>query len=178
MTNPSLALHERLQFDLTQGQILDGPRRYVILRADVLMGAFERSDANAHQLALAALGDSVTRFGADSVHAYLAEVGPHALLQAMVDGSASLGWGAWTFSEDEDTLRLEVRNSPFAAGSRGATQAVCHPIAGMLRAVAQALWSRPVHVQEVRCGACQTPGPSTHCLFLASPQRESGALAG
>jgi predicted hydrocarbon binding protein len=175
MTSPSLALHERLQFDLADGQILDGPRRYVIMRADVLMGAFERDNAGARQLALTALGHSVTRFGGDSVRAYLAEVGPQALLQAMVEGSASLGWGVWAFREEVGNLWLEVRNSPFAAGSPHSEQAACHPIAGMLRAVAQALWSQPVEVRELQC-ACQTPGQSFHCLFLACPQAQTEAV--
>lgn len=171
MTDSSLALHERLQFDLADGQILDGPRRYVILRADVLMGAFERSDASARQQALAALGSSVTRFGGDSVRAYLAEVGPQALLQAMVDGSASLGWGVWTFRKDGDNLWLEVCNSPFAAGSQCTDQPVCHPIAGMLRAIAEALWCKSASVQELHC-ACEATQPSSHCLFLASAQQQ------
>lgn len=176
MTHSSLPLHERLQFDVGQGQVRDGPRRYVIMRADVLMGAFDQLDAAARLQALLALGGSVTRFGANSVRAYLDEVGPEALLQAMVDGSASLGWGVWAFRQDGDTLWLDVRNSPFAAGSQRGDQPVCHPIAGMLRAVAEALWSRPVAVQELRC-ACQAAGKNTHCQFQARWLQEPAALA-
>lgn len=167
----SLALHERLVFDLAAGQVLDGGRRYLIMRADVLMGAFDGLDAQARVSALQSLAGSVTASGADSVHAYLAQVGPDALLQAMVQGSASLGWGVWRFRQHGGRLWLQVRNSPFAAASRQPGPA-CHAIAGMLRAVAQALWSAPVTVQERRCaaGTCG-PAPSpghAACLFHAA----------
>lgn len=105
MTTP-LDLHKRLVFDLAAGQVLDGPRRYLVMRADVLMGAFDGLDGQARALALQSLGRSVSAFGADSVHAYLAQVGPDALLQAMVQGSAALGWGVWRFRHEGDRLWL------------------------------------------------------------------------
>ncbi|MFC4923915.1 V4R domain-containing protein [Delftia deserti] len=170
MTSTCLQLHQRLLFDLAAGQVLDGPRRYVLMRADVLMGAFDHFPQPAREQALQALGTSVTRFGADSVRAYLAQVGPDALLQAMVQGSASLGWGSWTFRRDGTGLWLEVRNSPFAAGSRHRDGGpVCHAIAGMLEAVAQTLEQAPMRVREVRCAACEEPGGPAICLFHARP---------
>lgn len=171
MATTSQPLHERLIFDLAAGQVLDGPRRYVIMRADVLMGAFDPLPEPARCQALQALAASVTRFGADSVRAYLAQVGPDALLQAMVAGSASLGWGIWTFRRDGAELWLEVRNSPFAAGSRRHDGGpVCHAIAGMLGAVAQALLgTAAMQVREVRCAACEEAGGPALCLFHARP---------
>lgn len=172
----SLALHQRLVFDLAAGQVLDGSRRYLIMRADVLMGAFDGLDARARAQALQSLAGSVTESGADSVRAYLAQVGPDALLQAMVEGSASLGWGLWTFRQDGARLWLQVRNSPFAAASRQPGPA-CHAIAGMLRAVAQALWSTPVTVREERCAACATGLEPALCLFHATPAASAAGAA-
>lgn len=169
MTQSSIQLHKRLQFDLPDGQVMDGPRRYVIMRADVLMGAFDKLDPHTRFKMLASLGDSVTDFGGDSVRSYLAQVGTQALLQTMVDGSASLGWGVWSFRTEEDELLLEVRNSPFAAGSRSAEAPVCQPIVGMLRAIAQALWARPADVAELSCACEKHGGEAPVCRFRARP---------
>lgn len=164
----SSRLHQRLLFDIEDGQVLDGDRRYVILRADVLMGTFDQMEEPTREIALQALGRSVTHFGSDSVRAYLAQVGPDALLQAMVENSASLGWGVWSFRRDGQQLWLEVRNSPFAAGSTRDDAPSCHAIAGMLRATVGALWPHATRVRELRC-LCQRAEPSDHCLFLADP---------
>ena len=167
MQQSGRALHERLQFDIAKGEIRDGPRRYLVMRNDVLMGLFDRLEPAARGEALDALGRSVTQFGGDSVRAYLADVGAEKLLRTMGDASASLGWGLWDLQRSEDRLALQVRNSPFAAGSVG-DQAVCHPIAGMLLAVAQALWGEGATARELRC-ACEAGGASTGgvCLFEA-----------
>lgn len=167
----SSRLHQRLLFDIESGQVLDGDRRYVMLRADVLMGAFDQMEGPARELALQTLGRSVTRFGSDSVRAYLAQVGPDALLQAMVENSASLGWGVWSFRREGRQLWLEVRNSPFAAGSTRDDAPSCHAIVGMLRATVAALWPEAARVRELRC-VCQHRISSDHCLFLADPAPE------
>ena len=51
MSQPLRPLHKRLAFDLSEGQVLDGPRRYLIMRADVLMGAFAKLEAEPRRLA-------------------------------------------------------------------------------------------------------------------------------
>jgi predicted hydrocarbon binding protein len=168
MTSTTAPLHERLQFDLPNGQVQDGPRRYVIMRADVLMGAFDGLAPGAREDALRALGRSVTGFGSDSVRAYLAEVGLSALLETMQQSSASLGWGRWSFRLQHERLELTVANSPFAAGTRATQGRACHAIAGMLEAVAGALWSAPVRAQELRC-ACEDPAGQGECSFVAVP---------
>ncbi len=69
MTQP---LHERLRFDTDNGAVFDADRRYVLLRTDVLMGAFDELPEPAKSDALRAFGRSVARHGADSVRAYVA----------------------------------------------------------------------------------------------------------
>lgn len=167
MQQPRLALHERLQFDTDKGEIRDGPRRYLVMRNDVLMGLFDRLEPRARREALEALGRSVTACGGDSVRAYLAEVGVERLARTIEEASASLGWGAWSLEHSQDRLALRVRNSPFAAGSAG-REAVCHPIAGMLQAVAQAIWGEGATARELRC-ACEAGGDAAagECLFEA-----------
>lgn len=167
MSQAPRPLHKRLAFDLSEGQVLDGPRRYLIMRADVLMGAFAKLDPEPRRLALQAMGASVTDHGSDSVRAYLTEVGADALLQTMVTASASLGWGVWSFRRLPDQLWLEVRNSPFAAGTPSSTDPVCTPIVGMLRAVAQALWSEPADVVEWVCACQGQAGVEGICRFQA-----------
>lgn len=138
------ALAGRLVFDEACGEVRDGPRRYLLMRADVLMGALARLPMQVRGDMLAALADSVRDNGADSVRAYLAQLGGDgdALLSAMTVAAADLGWGAWRFTGQESVahreaaipaslrqhagqddsaaplLSLAVRNSPFVAGWR------------------------------------------------------------
>ena len=153
MNDQVLKLHERLKFDLAAGQVVDGPRRYLIMRPDVLMGAFDGLEEPMRSQALQSLGRSVARFGSASVRAYPREVGPQ-------------GWGRWTFGEDEAGCWLEVTNSPFAAGTRYYEGRSCHAIAGMFQAVVEALLDAPAEVVEVRC-ACADHQPGVSCLFRA-----------
>ncbi|MBS0427866.1 MAG: hypothetical protein JSR41_11350 [Proteobacteria bacterium] len=170
MAKEEVPLHERLQFDTGAGQVTDGPRRYVVMRADVLMGAFDGLPPAAREAALQSLQKSVADSGGDSVRAYLAAVGPDRLLRTMEEGSSSLGWGCWTLHERDGRLELTVVNSPFAAATRMSGTPACYPIAGMLQAVATALWAMPVHAREVRC-ACEAPGGAGTCSFVAAPAR-------
>ena len=161
------ALHQRLHFDAEHGRVLDGPRRYLLLRADVLMGLFDALPGAARDDALRAFGVSVTRRGGDSVRAYASDVGRAQLLGAMQDAAASLGWGRWHFEADDDVLRLEVLDSPFAAAATRRDGAACHAIAGMLRAVALALWSEGAQARELSCAAQCAAGGPTVCRFEA-----------
>ena len=170
MTQP---LHERVRFDTDNGAVFDADRRYVLLRTDVLMGAFDGLPEPAKSDALRAFGRSVARHGADSVRAYIAASGPDGLMQTMQASAASLGWGRWHIERIADgqatstaSLRLTVENSPFAAAAAPAAGPVCHAIAGMLEAVASALWQRPASAHETRCRA--EHGDAT-CQFVALP---------
>jgi hypothetical protein len=183
------ALHERLTFDIARGQVLDETRRYVLLRADVLMGLFDALPAPAREEALRAFGRSVATRGADSVRAYAATVGTGGLPALMESAAASLGWGRWLFepsgvgagrtsAEREpagaptESLRLTVENSPFAAGSTRTEGPVCHAIAGMLEGLAGALWQRPAQAIETRCrGACG----DGRCEFIATARAAAAA---
>jgi uncharacterized protein len=158
-------LHQRLRFDLDQGEVRDGPRRYVIMRCDVLMGLFGMLSATERAEALHALGRSVETFGGDSVRAYLASAGQDRLLRTMEQASAALGWGRWRLRAEADALSLQVENSPFAAGARWSDRGACDAITGMLGAVAGALWNAPVAARELRC-ACADSNAAC-CLFEA-----------
>ena len=164
------ALHERLRFDTAHGQVLDESRRYVLLRADVLMGLFAELPPAARDEALRAFGRSVARHGADSVRAYAASAGRAALPALMEGAAASLGWGRWALDGSHaegarPQWALQVENSPFAAAASGATAPVCHAIAGMLETLAAALWNAPAEARETHCGAVGG-GP---CRFVATP---------
>jgi len=164
------ALHERLVFDTARGEVRDADRRYLLLRADVLMGLFDALPEGARAEALQAFGRSVALHGADSVRAYAVSIGPVALCAAMEEAAASLGWGRWRFDAHNagasPALTLEVGNSPFAAAAGRRAEPVCHAIAGMLEALGQALWQQPVQSVETRCAAV---AGSDRCRFAARP---------
>lgn len=160
------ALHQRLVFDTANGAVLDASRRYVLLRADVLMGLFDALPATARDAALQALGRSVATHGAESLRAYAAEPGVDAAaLQRTVEAAAaSLGWGRWTLAHDGATLGLEVRNSPFAAAASPSPRPVCAAIAGMLEALASIVLGERASARETACAATGAPC----CRFSAS----------
>lgn len=145
---------ERLHADHAAGTIVDGERRYLMLRADVLMGLFHELPPALHQQALAALARSAQRHGGQSVQAYrLEEGGQQALLATMVSAAAALGWGAWDIAVHQDGVELRVLNSPFADGHGPATRPVCAPISGIFNSLAGALLGTGVVVAEYQCAA-------------------------
>jgi predicted hydrocarbon binding protein len=163
-------LRDRLQWDGVRGRVHDGPRRYLMMRPDVLMGAAVALDAAARAALFEALADSTRRHGGHSLRVYAEQAAgdPAALLGATAGAAADLGWGRWTLQRDGDGLSLEVHDSPFAAGWReagggDAAGPVCAPIRGMLAALAELLLGARARVAECRCAAVQ-PGP---CRFIA-----------
>lgn len=172
MTAMTASLHERLHFDTANGQVLDQSRRYLLMRADVLMGLFGLLPDDAREQALRALGQSVARHGADSVRAYAAQPGVDeaALLATMQEAAASLGWGRWQFERGAHVLRLTVHNSPFAAGTQRRGACTCHAIAGMLEGLAASLWPGGAQASELSCAAqAAQAGDTAVCHFEARP---------
>jgi predicted hydrocarbon binding protein len=165
------ALHERLQFDTARGAVLDEQRRYLLLRADVLMGLFDALPAPQREAALQAFGRSVATHGSDSVRAYAAMPGvdDERLLRTMESAAASLGWGRWQLIRNAAGLRLQVDDSPFVAGAATRGAPLCHAIAGMLQGLAQALRLGDVVARETHCAA--EHGGAT-CRFVARPRAD------
>lgn len=163
-------LHERLSFETGQGQVMDADRRYVLLRADVLMGLFDLMPEPLAAQALAAFAESVFKFGSGSVRAYADTSDPDSrrLFAAVAQGASSLGWGVWEFDIGDRSCRLTVRNSPFAAAATTQRPA-CSPILGMLRAVCEHAWKAPCAIEELAC--CAAEAPAGHrgqvCRFQA-----------
>ena len=157
------ALRERLAWDPALGRISDGPRRYLLMRPDVLMGAVEAMAPTHRGSFLSSWQMSTCQHGADSLRAYaqMVQGDRHALLQATVAAAADLGWGRWALTLEDGLLHLEVLDSPFVAGWLAASQGrpseepVCAPIRGMLQALAEVVLEGPVEVQEAECAALQ-----------------------
>lgn len=158
-------LRARLRWSAPDGAIHDGPRRYLMIRPDVLMGVLRRLPVDERARAVEAFADSVAEHGVDSIRAYFRQVGedPSALLASTVRAAADLGWGAWRFETGSGRLALAVDGSPFAQGFGPSDEPVCAPIRGMLRAVAGVGAGVGADVREVRCVACGAP----RCEFEA-----------
>jgi predicted hydrocarbon binding protein len=151
----SKRLLDRLVHDTAVGEIRDGDIRYLMFRADAVMGLFKRLPEAARRDALAALADSIEENGGRSAAAYRASgAAGSALLDVIVETAPQLGWGSWTFIErGPDRLVLEVRNSPFVHGFGASAMPICAPITGMLRAVSAMVLDAPTVVEEADCGA-------------------------
>lgn len=165
---------ERLAWDPERGEIRDGEIRYLLIRPDALMGAVLHLPPEMRATALAAFAASVHRHGGGSARKYrgMGAADPDALLQVVAATAPQLGWGRWRFEEaGPGRLRLEVENSPFAAGHGAAEGPVCAPIAGMLRAVAELVLGGEAAVRETDCAAAG----AACCRFEAMAAGTGGA---
>lgn len=163
-------IKKRMNWDTENGQILDENRRYVLLRADVLMGIFTGLDAQQKQAALQAFTQSVYQNGNDSVQAYWREIQEDSqqLLTSMMSISAQLGWGAWSIQKQTpDQLIIRVENSPFAQATRGQGAPMCYPIVGIIQAMGQLIFNTDVLVVENQCIAQHDSHPA--CTFTITP---------
>ncbi len=141
--------------------------RYVLVRADGLMGCFKSELHPASLEMYSAIEDSFCRFGGRSAQQYADQIGsdPRDLLLKIENMAPQLGWGEWTFSlnSNEKKVILTVENSPFSAGYGHANFAVCAPISGMLKGVAERVFKQAVTCEERRCSAMD----SDICQFEA-----------
>ena len=161
------SFRKRLTFDERQGEWRDGDARYLMIRHDSLMGMFNLLPTAARQTALAAFAESVATYGHRSVEKYRTQaIAPDLLLQMTADTAAQLGWGRWRFERTgDDEIRLDVLNSPFAAGHGPAQEMVCAAIAGMLCALSGLVFGKPAAAEEFSCAAAG----GDLCRFVAHP---------
>ncbi|MHA4836418.1 V4R domain-containing protein [Sphingopyxis sp. MSC1_008] len=154
---------DRLQWDVEKGALKDGPVRYVLIRADALMGLFRNLPGVQRREALDALKRSVTKFGGRSARRYDDERGAADpdILTLVAAGAPQLGWGHWTIDRDGNRPQVIVKNSPFARAFCDAGEPVCAPISGMLQAAATIAFGHAVSVQEVHCAAAGAEA----CMF-------------
>jgi predicted hydrocarbon binding protein len=148
------SFRERMRFDAEAGAYFDRDIRYMMIRSDALMGLFQRLSPAARVEAFAAIADSITERGGHSAQSYVSADEIDRLLRVISDTAPQLGWGVWSFTHpDDDTIELEVRNSPFAHAAGDLPPPVCYPIVGMLRAVGGMVMGEAVEVSETRCAA-------------------------
>ncbi len=169
------SLIERMQWIGARGAIMDGERRYVMLRADVLMGIFREMSEELRRPALLALAASVRNHGGRSAEAYLAEPGSRAewLLDTIVRYSPQLGWGRWHVgAHGGEVIDVRVEHSPFAAGFGPSPEPVCYAIVGMLQAVGTIVFGRTAAVVETCCAAQEGVH---HCAFRVVPAAADAA---
>ncbi len=168
MTDRNEDSPSRIRLDAVTGTLSDGAIRYVMIRADGLMGAFLRSGAPA---ALPSLCASVYTHGKHSLMQYQREHGtdPATLMATVARVAAQLGWGAWDVRRPSlNELKIIVRHSPFAEAAGQSEVPVCAPILGMVRAMGELVLGGEVHAREYTCGACG----GSNCEFSAKSTTE------
>lgn len=159
---------ERLVFDPERGEYRDGAARYLMIRADMLMGILAELPEEQRPDVLAAFARATAKFGGKSAQSYRAAGAsdPAVLLATIEQTAPQLGWGRWKLECDGDALSLLVTNSPFVAGHGPSKRPVCAPIAGMLSAVATLVLGAPAAATEEACAAVTG---ETQCRFRAAP---------
>ncbi|HAG71883.1 MAG TPA: hypothetical protein DCL66_06725 [Gammaproteobacteria bacterium] len=139
------------------GAINAGDVRYVLVRADGLMGCFKSNWNSTSLMMYKEIENSFFRFGRKSTQQYAKSLGgdPKELLLKIEGMAPQLGWGNWRLALDSNELKLTltVKNSPFSAGYGQADFAVCAPISGMLRGVAEEIFKQTAISSEHRCAA-------------------------
>lgn len=179
---PADSFSDRVERDAERGEIRDGDARYLMIRADVLMGLFHGLGKDEASRALQALADSVHEHGARSARMYR-EMGigsgdnENARLLSTIEATApELGWGNWALtlkdseavdSPSSPSLHLRIFNSPFAVGYGSSAEPVCAPVCGMLRVLGEMIFDFPVQVNETECAATSD---DEHCHFSVTMQ--------
>lgn len=150
-------LYDRISRDPSLGELRDGNTRLFLMRADAFMDAFARLDDDARYTMFSAFAQSIAEHSGQSVKHYRHELGPAAreiFLNAAVNLSADMGWGAWTFGpHTPGEMTLDVRNSPFVEGYGESPRPVCAPILGMVEALGGVIFSIDPVVEETECAA-------------------------
>jgi predicted hydrocarbon binding protein len=164
------SFRERLAWS-DAGGIHDGDIRYLLLRADSLMGLFKRLDPGVRMQAFNAFAESLAENGRKSIEARMLRqnLSPAELYDDLARSSGShLGWGAWTYRRISlQRFEVDVANSPFAQGYGPAEHPVCFPIVGMLTAIGQLVLGTPVQVAETTCAAVSR----NLCHFVVSTEQ-------
>lgn len=149
------------------GALHSGDIRYLLIRADALMGCFKPPALAGLPELYQAIEDSFSQFGGKSVLQYVdsSDSSTQQLWQKMEKMAPQLGWGQWSFAfgRTNGEIILTVSNSPFSAGHGSAEFAVCSPISGIVKSVAEQTFKVPVIVQESRCSAMS----GDVCVFKA-----------
>lgn len=164
----------RMEWVAPCGAIMDGDRRYLMLRADVLMGLFHEMPAELRHRAMQAFATSVRKHGGRSVQAYFEAAGtqPKQFLDTIVQYSEELGWGRWRVgAHGSEAIEITVEHSPFAEGFGPSPDPVCHAIVGMLQAVGTIVFGRPASVVETCCAAQEGVD---RCVFRVVPAADAG----
>lgn len=145
-----------LVHDLDSGVIADEGIRYLLIRADVLMGIAHHMPGVDPAMFLTALGESVFRHVQKSFSVYASDgrFDGANFLARTCEVAATLGWGSWVANQHPDGSRtIEVRNSPFASGFGPSPLPVCVPIVGVLRALSILIHGSELPVIETNCAA-------------------------
>lgn len=145
-----------LVHDRNSGVIADEGIRYLLIRADVLMGVAHQLPGVDPAVFLSALGASVFRHVQKSFSVYAGDgrFDGSNFLARTCEIAATLGWGSWMASQHPDgSCVIEVGDSPFAAGYGSSPQPVCTPIVGVLRALSVLIYGSELPVVETSCAA-------------------------
>lgn len=158
------SFRDRLVWDAGRGEIHDRNIPYLLIRPDSLMGIFRFLPQVDRPAAFEAFAQSIAHHGRGSAESYRSPGAAEAdaLLTTISETAPELGWGVWTLERNgENSLRLNVENSPFASGYGKSDAPVCAPIRGMLEAVGGLIFGADMIAQETDCAATGAP----HCAF-------------
>ena len=121
------------------------------------MGCFKSNVGSTSLAMYEGIESSFFRFGGKFTQQYAESLGEDSeeLLSKIEAMAPQPGWGNWALSlqSNERKLTLTVENSPFSAGYGQADFAVCAPVCGMLRGVAEKIFKQSVTCRECRCSA-------------------------
>ncbi len=143
---------ERANRDTTRGEITDGDTRYVMFRTDVVAATVNQLSEEARVEVLKSFAKAVETHGGKSLARYfdMVDRNEQALLDTVTATAPQLGWGVWHFSREENSLRLDVKNSPYVAFEPPENGKCCAPILGMFTALAKMILGEAT-AEETRC---------------------------
>ena len=161
-----------------RGGFRHGNDRFLLVRPETLVGVQQAVERALGGRAAVCFVEGGRAGGARALRSIVGSAEERARALTMM--AADLGWGTLTVETLTPTLFVVIgSNSPFPAAHAASGDPVCHLTRGVLEALAENLFGRPVPVQETHCEATG----ASYCRFEAvdassHPAQTGGQMGG
>jgi len=162
-----------------RGGFRHGNVRFLLIRPETLVGVQQAVERALGARAAVCFVEGGRAGGARALRSIVGSAEERARALTMM--AADLGWGTLTVETLTPTSFVVIgSNSPFPAAYATTGDPVCHLTRGVLEALAENLFGRPVPVHETHCEATG----ASYCRFEAAvdasshPARSGGEMGG
>ncbi len=166
--NPIL---EEVAYDSEKGALNYKSVRYLLIRPETLTGMQKAIEDAYGQQAIDKIFEGGFEGGYLSARKYkeIHKFSHKEILDFMVEMGSQIGWGSFTLNQydpSEKSLKITVKNSPFAESYGKSPRSVCHLIRGVVSGTASVVFGKNCIASEISCLA----KGDRCCVFIAKAE--------